>query len=278
MNISLFVACFNDTLYPETGIATVQLLERLGHRVDFPREQTCCGQVHYNTGYQDETVSLAKRFVDIFSDAETVVAPSASCVGMIREFYPKLAILSGDRKLIRDVDDLLPRVYELSQFLVNKLELEDVGACYPHRVTYHPTCHSLRMLRVGDAPLRLLKKVKGIDLVELPGAEECCGFGGTFAIKNADTSMAMLTDKIARIKETGAEVCTASDNSCLMHIGGALNRQREEVKVVHLAEILASTEAASTETNSPNSGYKKSGSQNSGSTESGPTKSGTPNP
>ncbi len=288
MNISLFVACFNDTLYPETGIATVQLLERLGHQVDFPLEQTCCGQMHYNTGYQEETVSLARHFVDIFSDAEAVVAPSASCVGMIREFYPKLAILSGDRKLIRDVDDLLPRVYELSQFLVHKLGVEDVGAYYPHKVTYHPTCHSLRMLRVGDAPQRLLKKVRGIDLVELPGAEECCGFGGTFAIKNADTSMAMLTDKIARIKETGAEICTAADNSCLMHIGGALSRQREEIKVVHLAEILASTESGSSHNGSSNSTSRISGSSHAGSTDpgsgytgsepSGPANFGSTNP
>ncbi len=239
MNISLFIACFNDTLFPDTGKATVSLLERLGHRVDFPMEQTCCGQIHNNTGYQEEIIPLVKRFIDIFSGSEVIVAPSASCVAMIREYYPKLALLSGDRDMINGVDRLLPRVFELSQFLVYKLGVEDVGAYYPHRVTYHPTCHSTRMLRIGDAPLRLLKNVRGIDLVALPGAEECCGFGGTFALKNADTSMAMLTDKIGSIKATDAEVCTAADNSCLMHIGGALNRQRAGVKVVHLAEILA---------------------------------------
>ena len=238
MNISLFIACFNDTLFPDTGKATVSLLERLGHRVDFPMEQTCCGQIHNNTGYQEEIIPLVKRFIDIFSGSEVIVAPSASCVAMIREYYPKLALLSGDRDMINGVDRLLPRVFELSQFLVYKLGVEDVGAYYPHRVTYHPTCHSTRMLRIGDAPLRLLKNVRGIDLVALPGAEECCGFGGTFALKNADTSMAMLTDKIGSIKATDAEVCTAADNSCLMHIGGALNRQRAGVKVVHLAEIL----------------------------------------
>ncbi len=239
MNISLFIACFNDTLFPDTGKATVRLLERLGHRVDFPMEQTCCGQIHNNTGYQEEIIPLVKRFVDIFSDSEAVVAPSASCVAMIRDYYPKLAILSGDTDLMDRVDRLLPRIYELSQFLVSKLGVEDVGAYYPHRVTYHPTCHGTRMLHIGDAPLRLLRNVRGIDLVALPGAEECCGFGGTFALKNADTSMAMLTDKISAIKATGAEVCTAADNSCLMHIGGALNRQRSGVKVVHFAEILA---------------------------------------
>lgn len=242
MNVSLFITCFNDTLYPDTGKATVRLLERLGHTVNFPMEQTCCGQMHYNTGYQEEAIPLAERFVEIFSDAEAVVAPSASCVAMVHEFYPKIARLTGDSEFEKRVEEIIPKVYELSQFLVNKLGVEDVGAYYPHRVTYHPTCHSLRMLKVGDAPLRLLRNVKGIDLVELPSSDECCGFGGTFAVKNADTSAAMLGDKIRHIKGTGAEVCSSADNSCLMHIGGAMQRQRSGVKTVHLAEILASTE------------------------------------
>ena len=220
----------------------VKLLERLGHEVDFPLEQTCCGQMHFNTGYQEETIPLARHFVDVFADAEVVVAPSASCVGMVREFYPRVAELSGDEEFKIAVSKLIPKVYELSEFLVNKLGVEDVGAYYPHRVTYHPTCHSLRVLKVGDAPLRLLKHVKGIDLVELPAAEECCGFGGTFAVKNAETSMAMLGDKIRHIRDTEAEKCSACDNSCLMHIGGGLSRQRAGVEPVHLAEILASTE------------------------------------
>ena len=242
MRISLFITCFNDTLFPETGKAMVRLLERLGHQVDFPMEQTCCGQMHYNTGYQEEAIPLVQRFTDIFGDAEAVVAPSASCVGMVKEFYGKVARLTGNEELIAQADAMVRKVFELSQFLVEELGVEDVGAYYPHRVTYHPTCHSLRMLRVGDAPLKLLRKVRGIDLVELPAATECCGFGGTFAIKNADTSMAMLGDKIRHIKTTGAEVCSAADNSCLLHIGGALRRQRSGVEVVHLAEILASVE------------------------------------
>jgi len=220
----------------------VRLLERLGHSVDFPLEQTCCGQMHYNTGYQEEAIPLVRRFVEVFRDAEAIVAPSASCVGMIHEFYGRVAQRSGDPELQNKVQQIVPKVFELTQFLVEELGVKDVGATYPHRVTYHPTCHSLRVLRVGDAPLELLRNVKGIDLVELPMAEECCGFGGTFAIKNADTSMAMLTDKIRHIKETGAEVCSAADNSCLMHIGGALSRQRSGVKPIHIAEILASTE------------------------------------
>jgi L-lactate dehydrogenase complex protein LldE len=242
MRVSLFITCFNDTLFPQTGRAMVRLLERLGHTVEFPLDQTCCGQMHYNTGYQLEAIPLVRKFVEVFGDAELVVSPSASCVGMVREMYPHAAALSGDDGLAKAVLELAPRVLELSEFLVHKLGLEDVGAYYPHRVTYHPTCHSLRMLRVGDAPLRLLRAVRGIDLVELPRAEECCGFGGTFAVKNADTSMAMLGDKLRAILDTRAEVCASADNSCLMHIGGGLHRQRAGVGAIHLAEILASTE------------------------------------
>lgn len=242
MKIALFLSCFNDTLFPQTGQATVRVLERLGHTVDFPMEQTCCGQMHFNTGYQREALPLARHFVEVFGDAELIVSPSASCVGMVREFYPRLAEVAHDAGLVREVEAVIPRVYELSELLVTRLGVEDVGAYYPHRVTYHPTCHSLRMIRVGDAPLRLLRKVRSIDLVELPQAEECCGFGGTFAIKNADTSMAMLGDKVRNVLSTRAEVCIAADNSCLMQIGGALHRQRAGVRPVHLAEILATTE------------------------------------
>ena len=242
MRVALFITCFNDTLFPETGKATVEILERLGIEVDFPLDQTCCGQMHFNTGYQREAIPLVRRFVRVFKDYEAVVAPSGSCVGMVRELYPMAAELANDRQLLHEVEELAPRVFELSEFLVNKLRVTDVGAYYPHRVTYHPTCHSLRMLKVGDAPLRLLQAVKGIDYVELSEPKECCGFGGTFAVKNADTSAAMLSDKIRRVLDTEAEVCTAGDNSCLMHIGGGLKRQRAGVKTVHLAEILAATE------------------------------------
>lgn len=244
MRVSLFITCFNDTLFPQTGRAVVTLLERLGHTVDFPLEQTCCGQMHFNTGYQREAIPMVRRFTEVFADAEVVVSPSASCVGMVRDLYSRAAELAEDHELGRAVAALAPRVFELSEFLVQKLGVEDVGAYYPHRVTYHPTCHSLRMIRVGDAPLRLLRAVRGIDLVELPRAEECCGFGGTFAVKNADTSMAMLGDKLRCVLDTRAEFCAAADTSCLMHIGGALHRQRAGVGTVHLAEILASTESS----------------------------------
>jgi len=242
MKISLFITCFNDTLFPQTGRATVRILERLGHTVEFPEEQTCCGQMHFNTGYQREALPLIKRFVQIFAQAEVVVAPSASCAGMVREIYALAARWCGDQQLLAEVQALAARVYELSEFLVLRLGLEDVGAYYPHRVTYHPTCHSLRFLHVGDAPLRLLQAVRGIELVELSGAEECCGFGGTFAVKQADTSLAILSEKVRNVLATHAEICTAADNSCLMQIGGALHRQRTGVRPLHLAEILASTE------------------------------------
>jgi L-lactate dehydrogenase complex protein LldE len=239
MRVALFVTCFNDTLFPSTGRAVVELLERLGCEVAFPEAQTCCGQMHANTGYQLEAVPLARRFVRVFADADAVVSPSASCVGMVRDQYAKLAELAGDAELARAVDAIVPRVRELTELLVDDLGVEDVGAVFPHRVAYHPTCHSLRLLGVGDRPLRLLRAVRGIDLVELEEAQECCGFGGTFAVKNADTSIAMLSDKLRRVLDTRAEVCTAADNSCLMHIGGALRRQRTGVRTLHLAEILA---------------------------------------
>ncbi len=238
----LFVTCFNDSLFPEAGRATVQLLERLGQNVQFPEEQTCCGQMHFNTGYRKEAEVLARRFVQIFEPYGAVVCPSASCVGMVRESYRELAEASGDAAFVEAVERLTPRVFELSEFLVRKLNVRDVGAYFPHRVTYHPTCHSLRVLRMADLPLQLLKQVRGIEIVELPAASECCGFGGTFSIKNADTSMAMLSDKCRHVRETGAEVCASADTSCLMQIGGALRRQRAGVRTMHFAEILAQTE------------------------------------
>ena len=223
MQIALFATCIGDTMFPEAARATVEVLERLGHDVVFPTDQTCCGQMHLNAGYADEAAKLARRFAAIFGSYELVVAPSASCVGTLREHFGAA------------------NVYELSELLVQKLDLEDVGASFPHRVTYHPTCHSLRVTRVGDAPLRLLRNVRGLDLVELPRADECCGFGGTFAIKNAETSAAILSDKCDCIESTGAGYCTALDGSCLLQIGGGLSRRSSGVRPVHLAQILAST-------------------------------------
>jgi L-lactate dehydrogenase complex protein LldE len=242
LRVSLFITCYNDTLFPETGKAVVRVLERLGHTVEFPAGQTCCGQMHWNTGYQAEAMPLLSRFVEQFRGAEAVVVPSSSCVAMMRDHYPKMAELLKDERLVADVEALLPKVFEFSEFLTKRLGLEDVGAYYPHRVTYHASCHGLRNLGLGDGPVRLLKAVRGIDLVELQGLEQCCGFGGTFAVKNADVSGAMLADKTAAVLNTKAEACTACDNSCLMHIQGALHRQKTGVRTLHLAEILAGEE------------------------------------
>jgi L-lactate dehydrogenase complex protein LldE len=244
LQVALFIACYNDTLFPETGKAVVRVLERLGHTVEFPAGQTCCGQMHYNTGYQAEAMPLLERFVAQFKHAEAVVVPSSSCVAMMRDHYPKMAEQIGKPGLIAELEKLLPKVFEFSEFLTKRLGLEDVGACYPHRVTYHASCHGLRNLMLGDGPMRLLKAVRGIDLVEIEGLEQCCGFGGTFAVKNAEVSSAMLAEKTAAVLNTKAEACTACDNSCLMHIQGALHRQRTGVKTLHLAEILAGDEGS----------------------------------
>ncbi len=245
MRIALFVTCLADVLFPDVGKATVAVLERLGHEVVFPADQTCCGQMHTNTGYQGDAVGLVRHHVEVFEQAlsdgaEAVVAPSGSCAGSVRHQHAMLARRAGDEALAARAEAVAERTYELSELLVDVLGVTDVGASYPHRVTYHPTCHSLRMLRVGDRPLQLLREVRGIDLVELPAADSCCGFGGTFSVKNADTSTAMLADKMSAVLGTRAEVVTAGDASCLMHIGGGLSRLKTGVRTVHLAEILAS--------------------------------------
>jgi L-lactate dehydrogenase complex protein LldE len=223
VQIALFVTCLGDTLFPEVGRATVQVLERLGHEVVFPAQQTCCGQMHLNSGYRSEGERLGRRFAEIFGGFELVVSPSSSCVGTVREAYG------------------MNNVFELSELLAQRLDASDVGASFAGRVAYHPTCHSLRVTHVGDAPLRLLRHVRGLELVELPRADECCGFGGTFSIKNADTSSAMLADKCDAIVASGADTCTAVDGSCLLQIGGGLSRRGAPVRTLHLAEILAAT-------------------------------------
>lgn len=244
MHISLFITCYNDTLFPNTGKSVVRVLERLGHRIEFLHAQTCCGQMHWNGGYLREAVPIIRHFIDVYRDAEIVCIPSSSCVAMVREHYLKAAIESQDSRLVADVESLLPRIFEFSELLVKKLGVEDVGATFPHKVTYHASCHSLRSLQLGDIPVRLLRRVRGIELVDLPHLDQCCGFGGTFAIKNPDVSSAMLADKINDVLNTGAEVCTAVDNSCLMHLYGSLHRQHTSVRTAHIAEILASETAS----------------------------------
>ncbi|MEE6269369.1 MULTISPECIES: (Fe-S)-binding protein [Streptomyces] len=243
MRTALFVTCLNDALHPQTGRATVNLLRRLGVSVDFPPRQSCCGQMHYNTGYRKETAKLARHFVDVFETYDEIVVPSASCGGLPSEAYERAAQAAGDAGLLRDVRAIAPRVHELTRYLTDVLGVEDVGAHFPHRVTYHPTCHSLRATGLGDRPYRLLRAVDGIDFVELPAEEECCGFGGTFSIKNGAVSGAMNGDKARHVRETGAHVLAAVDNSCLMNIGGRLTKDGHAVRTLHLVEILARTRA-----------------------------------
>lgn len=247
MRIALLATCLADAMFPEVPSATVTLLQRLGHQVVFPQAQTCCGQMHVNTGYFAEALPIVRHHVQTFEAAgvDAIVAPSGSCVGSVRHQHAMIARKGGDGALADAATALADRTYELSELLVDVLGINDsatqLGSYFPHRVTYHPTCHSLRMLRVGDKPLQLLRTVAGIDLVELPGADQCCGFGGTFSLKNPDLSTAMLADKMAGIIASRAEVCSAGDSSCLMHISGGLSRMRVGVGTVHLAQILAAT-------------------------------------
>lgn len=245
MRIALFLTCVNDAMFPDTGRAVVSILERLGHTVEFPTAQTCCGQMHANTGYRAEALPLVRNVARSFDGYEAIVAPSGSCVAMVRDAYP--ALLPGDEAVAR----VAARTYELSELLVDVLKVDDlgmaIGARFPHRVAYHPTCHGLRMLRLGDRPERLLASVPGLELVPLSDAEQCCGFGGTFAAKNADVSGAMLADKCAAVATTGADYLAAADNSCLLHIGGGLSRRDDRTRAIHYAEILAATGSLGTE-------------------------------
>lgn len=243
MQIGLFVTCVNNVLYPATGRAVVRLLERLGHTVTFPEPQTCCGQMHLNGGYRPEGLALARASIDVLSLSETdaIVVPSASCTATIRSSWADAAADEGDRSLAADVASLAPRVYELTELLVDVLGVTDVGAHFPHRVAYHPTCHSLRGLHLGDRPVKLLREVRDLQLVPILAEDSCCGFGGLFAVKNPETSTAMGDDKLAAVAETRAEVLCATDNSCLAHLGGLVRAGHGpgSLRVMHLAEILA---------------------------------------
>jgi len=245
VRVGLFVTCLVDGVVPQVGQATVRVLERVGVTVEMPMRQTCCGQMHVNTGYPREAIPLVRNHVAAFEVYDAVVVPSGSCTAAIRHQHADVARLAGDTALADAAAAVAARTWELSEFLVDVLGVTDVGAYFPHRVTYHPTCHSLRLLRVGQRPLQLLRAVEGIDLVELPGADQCCGFGGTFALKNPAVSAAMLADKIAAVRRTGAAYAAAGDASCLLHIGGGLSRLSTGVGTRHLAEILAVTRRAS---------------------------------
>ena len=240
MKVALFITCVNDGLFPNTPQAVVEVLERLGHQIVFPTQQTCCGQMHLNAGYRQEGLHLAQRFREVFSDYDVIVSPSASCVSTVRDLYATSARSLGDETLADDLEEVGRRTYEFSEFLTNVLRVTDVGASFHHTVAYHPTCHSLRVLGLDEAPKTLLRHVRGLELVAIPQEDACCGFGGMFSIKNSDTSVAMGRDKLAHIRATGAEVLCALDNSCLTHIGGLSSRAKTGIKMMHVAEILAS--------------------------------------
>lgn len=247
MRIALFATCIVDAMYPRTARATVAILERLGHEVVFPAGQACCGQMHVNSGYLPEAVPVVRNHIEAFESQEydVAVAPSGSCVASVKHQHPMVARSCGDAGLEARAEAVGAKTYELSALLTDVLGVtnaaEQLGSWFPHNVTYHPSCHGMRLLRLGDRQLNLLQSVGGITVQPLPQADQCCGFGGTFSMKNADVSTAMLEDKTANIRSTGAELCAGGDASCLLHIGGGLSRQGSAVTTLHLADILAST-------------------------------------
>lgn len=237
--VSLFIPCFVDQLSPQVGLDMVRVLRRIGYEVDFPEEQTCCGQPAFNTGYWHEARPLAQRFVEIFRSADSVICPSGSCATMVRVFYPELLTKSV---LHQEAIELGKRVFEFSEFLVKQAGVSDVGAVFPHKVTYHDACHALRELHLKQEPRALLAKVRGLELVEMPYSEDCCGFGGTFATKFNMISAAMGDAKAGNAESSGAEFVTSTDPSCLMQIEGILRRRKSGLRTLHLASILAKTE------------------------------------
>ncbi|MEE9325467.1 MAG: (Fe-S)-binding protein [Dehalococcoidia bacterium] len=248
LRASLFITCLVDQLTPQVGESMVKVLRRLGVEVDFPRDQTCCGQPAFNSGFRREASTLAKRFISIFQNSDYIVAPSGSCTSMVKVFYPEL--FKKEPRLREEAEALSSRVYEFSEFLVKVLGVEDVGAEYRGRVTYHDSCHLLRELGVESEPRRLIKAVKGVEFVELERSDQCCGFGGTFSVKYSDISGAILQDKIDNIRSSSAEVMIANDTGCLMHIAGGLSRQGIPMKTMHLAELLAQSRSTGSQLSS----------------------------
>lgn len=239
MRVGLFVTCLTDSMFPEAGQATVSLLERLGVEVVFPESQGCCGQMHINSGFPRDAVPMIRGFVDAFEGLDHIVAPSGSCAGSIRHQHEGVARKHGDAALFEAVRATTPRVFELTEFITDVLGLEDVGASFPHRVAYHASCHSMRVAGIGDRPYRLLANVRGLELVHHEGADQCCGFGGTFSVKNSDVSAAMAADKARAVTAVDPEYLVSVDSSCLMNIGGALAKDGSRIRTLHLAEVLA---------------------------------------
>lgn len=242
--VAIFATCVSDIMFPKTVDNMATLLERLGCRAVFPKEQTCCGQMFTNTGYFDRALPSVKTFLDAFEDYDYIVGPSGSCVGSVREQHEMLAHDAGDERMAARAKELSKRVYDISEFIVNELGTTDVGAYFPHKVTYHASCHSMRIAKVGDAPLKLLKGVKGLEYVEVEDMAQCCGFGGTFSLKNPDISIAMAKDKARHVVETGAEYVTSLDNACLLNFGGVMHREKMPVKTIHMVDLLVQNETA----------------------------------
>jgi L-lactate dehydrogenase complex protein LldE len=239
--IALFIPCFVDQLCPQVGVDMVRVLRRIGCEVYFPEEQTCCGQPAFNSGLWTDARAVAERFLRVFDKAELVVAPSGSCIAMVRNFYPEL-LNKASKELIQLGESVNPlsKFYEFSEFLTDVAKVEDVGAEFAHRVTFHDSCHALRELEIKDGPRRLLRNVRGLELLEMPYSDECCGFGGTFAVKFGAVSAAMGDTKGKNASTTGAEFVTSVDPSCLMHLDGVQRKQRSPLKTIHLSSILAS--------------------------------------
>jgi len=237
MKVSLFITCLVDQFFPDVGMSVVSVLRKLGVEVDFPGEQTCCGQPAFNSGFTIDSRELAKRFIGIFENSEYVVAPSGSCTSMVKVFYPEL--FKDDPDWHKRAESLASRTYEFTEFLVNVLKVEDVGSSYHGKVALQQSCHLLRELNVRSEPQCLLRSVKGIEVVELERAETCCGFGGLFSVKYPHISGSILQDKIDSVEKSGADVVVASDVGCLMHIAGGLSRQSSAATTMHIAELLA---------------------------------------
>lgn len=251
--LTLFIPCFVDQLAPQIGLDMARVLRRIGHELEFPEAQTCCGQPAFNSGYWGDARPVAERFVRVFRDAEAIVCPSGSCTTMVRVFYPELLSSSP---LGIEATALAKRTFEFSEFLIKIAKVNDVGAFFPHRVTYHDSCHSLRELHLKSEPRELLRHVKGLELVELPSSEECCGFGGTFAVKFGMISAAMGEIKSGNAESSGAEYLVSTDPSCLLHLDGILRLRSSPVRTIHLAQILAQTSATGESKSSPESGKR----------------------
>ncbi|QRF23918.1 (Fe-S)-binding protein [Alicyclobacillus sp. TC] len=236
MKVSLFITCMVDSIFPQVGVSMTKILQSLGCEVLFPSSQTCCGQPAFNSGYSKEARSVAISMINAFQESDVIVSPSGSCVGMIRHFYPEL--FSDSPEWHEKALSLANRTYEFSQFLIQILKVETLGARFPYTVTYHPSCHGSRLLGIEDEPIRLLKQVEELQLIELPYAQDCCGFGGTFAVKMSEISGAMVEEKTSHVLESGASVLVGTDMGCLMNIGGRLSRKGSNVRVMHLAELL----------------------------------------